>query len=334
MPLSLQPISEIKPELLLQLSGDDRFVTHAHNPCLLAILQKTFGWKGAAFLVLEDQKPVGYFSCMMINGRMVSMPHFSYGGLLTTHPDRKELFGKLLPLLNDYFGKEAGASLPYLVRDYSSIGNYVVNTKIISWIDIADRNQDDVIPAPQMSRVRKALKAGLTSKNGGPELLGDFYSVYSRNMLRLGSPVLPLKLFRNILEGYHGGTARVVCVYIDNKPVGAGFLMSYAGFFENTWFSTLSNYNHLYPAQLLHHEMIGLAVQEGGHTYSFGRSTAGSGVHEFKRRWNTNETIVYWNYDKPVTSDLRKARFLSQLWKYLPLRIANAVGPLVSGRVY
>ena len=126
----------------------------------------------------------------------------------------------------------------------------------------------------------------------------------------------------------------MVCFYIDDKPVGAGFLMSYAGFFENTWFSTLSNYNHLYPAQLLHHEMIGLAVQEGGHTYSFGRSTAGSGVHEFKRRWNTNETIVYWNYDKPVTSALRKAGFLSQLWKYLPLRIANAVGPLGSGKVY
>ena len=334
MPLSLQPISEIKPELLLQLSGGDRFVTHAHNPCMVQILEKTFGWKGAAFLLLQDQKPVGFFSCMFIHGRVVSMPHFSYGGLLTTDPGRQELFMHLLPQIHKYFHSGSKDQLPYLVRDSSSIGNRVVNTKVISWIDIAGCNPDDVIPATQMAKVRKALKAGLTSKSGGTELLDDFYSVYSRNMLRLGSPVLPIKLFRNILEGYRDGTARVVCVYKDKKPVGAGFLLSFAGFFENTWFSTLSNYNHLYPAQLLHYDMIRIAVHEGGHTYSFGRSTAGSGVHEFKRRWHSNETIVYWNYDKPVTSDLRKARFLSHLWKFLPLRIANALGPLVSGRDY
>ena len=334
MHFSLQPILEIKPEILTRLSGGDRFVTHAHNPCLLQILEKTFGWKGTAFLLLEDQKPIGYFSCMLINGRLVSIPHFSYGGLLTSCPDHKELFDRLLPLIKDYFNGKSKGSLPYLVRDSSRVGNWVTDSKVISWIELAGRNVTDVIPAPQMTKVRKAISAGLTSQSGGTELLADFYSVYSRNMLRLGSPVLPLKLFRNILEGYRDGTARVVCVYTDNKPVGAGFLLSYAGFFENTWFSTLSNYNHLYPAQLLHHEMIVIAINEGGHTYSFGRSSIGSGVHEFKRRWNSNETVMYWNYDKPISSDLRKAGLLSQLWKYLPLRIANALGPLVSGRVY
>ena len=334
MPLSLQPISEIKPELLLELSGGERFVTHAHNPCMLNILQKTFGWKGAAFLLLHDQKPVGYFACMYIRGRLVSMPHFSYGGLLSTYPDRNELFSELLPLVNDFFNSKPQVHTPYLVRDGSRIGRHVEDSKVISWIDLTGRVPADVIPAQQMAKVRKAIAAGLVSRVGGIELLNDFYSVYSRNMLRLGSPVLPLKLFSNILKGYRDGTARVVCVYKDNMPVGAGFLMSYAGFWENTWFSTLSDYNHLYPAQLLHHEMIGLAAREGAHTYSFGRSSAGSGVHEFKRRWNCSETIVYWNYDRPLTSDLRKAGFLSQLWKYLPLRVANAIGPLIAGRVY
>jgi len=225
-------------------------------------------------------------------------------------------------------------TMPYLVRDGSCIGNWATDSKVISWIDLKGRKVADVIPATQMAKVRKAVNAGLTSRCGGTELLCDFYSVYSRNMLRLGSPVLPLKLFRNILEGYREGNARVVCVYKDRKPVGAGFLMSYAGFYENTWFSNLSKYNHLFPAQLPHHEMIGIAIADGAHTYSFGRSTAGSGVHEFKRRWNSNETVIYWNYDKPVTSDLRKAGFLSQLWKYLPLRVANRLGPLIAGRIY
>ena len=332
--IELQPISEIHPELLLELSGGERFITHAHNPSLVRVLEKTFGWKGAAFLLMENQKPIGYFSCMMINGRMVSMPHFSYGGLVTSCPDRKGLFDRILPLVQDYFNSKSIGTMPYLVRDGSRIGNWATGSKIISWIDLSGRNVADIIPAAQMTKIRKANHAGLTTRSGGTELLGDFYLVYSRNMLRLGSPVLPLKLFRNILEGYRDGTARVICVYKDNKPVGAGFLMSYAGFSENTWFSTLSKYNHLYPAQLLHYEMIKAAIQDGAHTYSFGRSTAGSGVHEFKRRWNSNETVIYWNYDKPLTSGLRNAGFLSQLWKYLPLRLANLLGPMIAGRVY
>jgi len=153
-------------------------------------------------------------------------------------------------------------------------------------------------------------------------------------MLRLGSPVLPKRFFANILNGYTNGFARIFCIYNGKTPIGTSFLMSYLGFFENTWFSTLQNYNSFFPAQLLHLEMISFAIINFGRTYSFGRSTSGSGVHEFKRRWGTEETIVYWNYDKPVKLDVRKAGFLSQLWKNFPLPLANLLGPFIAKKIY
>lgn len=334
MSFTIEHVFGITNEQVLALAGDTRFVTHANNPCVVNILTSTFGWKGGTFVVNADGKPAGVFSCMYVNGTIVSMPHFSYGGLITLLPARKEIFNAILPLIHTFFSGKQTVSNPYLLRDIGTIGNHVIDSKVISWIDIKNKTIADTIPASQMAKVRKALQSGLYVRSGGNDLLQDFYAVYSRNMLRLGSPVLPKSFFWNILKEYKNGDALILCVYKEKKPVGAGFLMSYAGFFENTWFSTLKDYNHLFPSQLLHHEMIQFAIQQEGHTYSFGRSSSGSGVHEYKRRWNTVDSIIYWNYDQEGKMDLRKAEFLSRLWKLLPLPLANSLGPILSARIY
>jgi hypothetical protein len=334
MSYSLKKVSEVPDELMLKLAGKERFVTHAHNPCVVEILHESFGWEGGAFLVLDNDKPVGYISCMIIKGRIVSMPHFSFGGLITRVPDRGEIYTEILPeIYTSFFGSEV-ADVSYLLREPDRVGVYVLNNKVVSWIDIKNKSIESALPATQRAKAGKALENRLKCTHGGIELLDDFYYVYSRNMLRLGSPVLPKRFFANILKMYTNGAARIFCVYNEKTPVGASFLMSYLGFFENTWFSTLTKYNHLFPAQLLHQEMIAFSIQQCGHTYSFGRSSVGSGVHEFKRRWRTEETIVYWNYDKPVKMDLRKAEVLVHVWKRLPLFVANLLGPFVSGWFY
>ena len=334
MEYTIKLVTDISPELMLELAGKERFVTHAHNPCIIDILHETFGWKGGAFLVLANDLSIGYIPVMIVRRCIVSMPHFSFGGLITCRPDRKEIYSAILPQLSNYFSGSNSVDTSYLLRDISRVGDFVQENKVISWINIRDKTLKQAIPAAQLSKANKAMSNGLTCKSGGIELFPDFFHVYSRNMLRLGSPVLRKQLFTNILEGYTNGCARVFCVYKENKPVAASFLMSYSGFFENTWFSTLKNYNHLFPAQLLHYEMIKFSISNSGLTYSFGRSTSGSGVHEFKRRWRTEETIIYWNYDKPVSLDLRKAEFMPKLWKLLPLPLANILGPIAAKRIY
>jgi hypothetical protein len=331
---TIEPVSGISSEQILALAGNSRFVTHANNPCVVDVLKRTFGWEGGTFIVYAAGKKIGVFSCMFVNGTIVSMPHFSYGGLITSLSDRKEVLNSILPLIHSFFGGTHTASNPYLLRDIGPIGNHVIDSKVISWMDIKNKKIADAIPATQMTKVRKAIQSGIYTKIGGINLLKDFYTVYSCNMLRLGSPVLPLRFFENILKEYKNGDAILLCAYKDKKPVGSGFLMSYEGFFENTWFSTLKDFNHLFPSQFLHHEMIQFAIQHSGHTYSFGRSTSGSGVHEFKRRWNTQETTIFWNYDQPLKADIRKAEFLTRLWRLLPLPVANLLGPLVARRIY
>jgi len=334
MSYSIQQVERIDPVQFRKLAGDERFVTHAHNPCLPGILKRTFGWEGSAFIIFENNIPVGLISCVYIKGRLVSVPHFSFGGILSAVAERKSLYVEVLPLLNKYFRGPVSLRVPFMIRDSERISDHVNDTKVISWLDLTGKTLDKLIPGVQMAKVTKALASGLQCVSGGVELLPDFYKVYSRNMLRLGSPVLPEKLFKNLLTGYRDGEVVIFCVYKEKKPVGAAFLLSFMGFFENTWFSTLSEYNPLFPAQLLHYLMIDYSVQKAGHTYSFGRSTAGSGVHEFKRRWKTEEKIIYWNYDRPLKLDMRKAEAFSKIWRLLPLPIANLLGPFIVKRIY
>lgn len=334
MSYSLRLVTDISPSLMAELAMSGCSMTHAHNPGIVKILYQTFGWEGGAFEIMEDTTPVGYISCMFIKGRIVSVPHFSYGGILSAKPLRTGMYKEILPLLNHYFSGSSSHNIPYLIRDPERISDFALDTKIVSWIPITNVDIEQAVPSAQMAKARKAIENGLFFKSGGFDLLTDFYRVYAWNMLRLGSPVLPLKLFAAILKNYSNGDARIFCVYKEKTPVGAAFLMSYKGFFENTWFSTLPEHNSCFPAQLLHLEMIRYSVQQQGHTYSFGRSSAGSGVHEFKRRWKTEETIIYWNYDKPLKHDMRKAEFLSKIWRLLPLKVANILGPVAGKWIY
>lgn len=334
MSYSLEPVEGIEIVQLRELASAERFITHAHNPCLAGILKHTFGWQGGSFIIKQNDAPSGFITCMCVNNRLVSMPHFSFGGIVTSHPDRKAMYSAILPLIHQYFMHNQPGDFTFLVRDCEKISDYANDTKVISWLDLSLRNIENCVPPNQMAKAGKASAAGLNLVSGGMELLSDFYSVYSRNMLRLGSPVLPRKLFSNILNGYRDGNALIFCVYKEEKPIGAAFLMSYMGFFENTWFSTLPEYNRLFPAQLLHVGMIRFSLEQQGHTYSFGRSTSGSGVHEFKRRWKTAETTIFWNYDKPIKLDLRKVEFLTHVWRLLPLPVANWLGPVVGRGIY
>ena len=80
--------------------------------------------------------------------------------------------------------------------------------------------------------------------------------------------------------------------------------------------------------------MIRFAIEKRRHTYSFGRSTADNGIHEYKRRWGTTDTVVYWNYDQPQGGGIRDAGFLQKVWRLLPLSLANFLGPYIVKRIY
>jgi FemAB-related protein (PEP-CTERM system-associated) len=187
-------------------------------------------------------------------------------------------------------------------------------------------------PSKLRAQVRRPQKAGLTTRFG-VDGLSDFYAVWSRNMRDLGTPVLPRTFFASIARTFPGHLL-VGTVYRGEEPVagGAGFL--YGDEFEITWASALREYSKEAPNMLLYWEFMRETILRGGRVFNFGRSTPGESTHRFKLQWGGRTEplpwVVYGGESAGDGSPGRLARTASNLWRKLPLPVANAVGPVLA----
>src|SRR4029434_8407704 len=122
------------------------------------------------------------------------------------------------------------------------------------------------------NQVRKAQKDGLTAQTGHSELIADFYSVFSRNMRDLGTPVYPKSLF--------GETARlfsndfhVYIVRLGRVPVAAAIALRFKDIIIVPWASSLREHRQHCPNMLLYWTMLehGSDLRRG--PFAFGRPT-------------------------------------------------------------
>jgi len=302
------------------------------NPSLEKIFQKTFNWKYKKLLLKSNNEIIAFFPVVLLKNKLISIPHFSYGCMFCENAqgiNNNNPIQKLAPVLNDYSSKK------YELRSFGKLNENVNTDKVLSYIKL---NEHNIIFSGFKShvrrKIRKAVKNGLIIKQGKTELLKDFYKVLCKNSRSLGAPVLPISFFRNLLTDYRYGDSLIFVIYLNEKPIGSSFLLSYNCYFENTWFATLKKHNHLYTSYLLHWTMIKYACDNGGENYSFGRSTKDSGVHHYKKHWGTSDRQLYWNYSHPKRFNIRKQRWIKKIWKCIPLPVANFIGPYFAGRIY
>ena len=183
------------------------------------------------------------------------------------------------------------------------------------------------------NQVRKAEKSGLSVERGGAELVGDFYTVFARNMRDLGTPVYTRRLFDEVARAFPE-RARIVVVRLNGAPVAAGFTIRTRGIIEIPWASSIRDYNSLCPNHLLYWHVIETAVAEGVDTFDFGRSTPGEGTFKFKEQWGAQPIPLHWEYLLPEGASLPdqspknpKFQLMIAAWQRLPLWMANALGP-------
>ena len=186
------------------------------------------------------------------------------------------------------------------------------------------------------NQVRKAEKSGIVALSGGPELLGDFYEVYTIRMRQLGTPPYPRRLMLALLEHY-AACCRIFAVRLDGRTVGAGFVCWFNGLMEILWAATLVQYNHLCPNNLLYWAVIKHGCLAGQRYFDFGRCTEGGATYQFKKQWGAQPVRLYYQYWVPPgqpAPDLSPASARYQrkveMWKRLPLWVTRAIGPIIS----
>jgi FemAB-related protein (PEP-CTERM system-associated) len=185
------------------------------------------------------------------------------------------------------------------------------------------------------SQIGKAEKNGLVFSWETADGIDAYYSVFSKNMRDLGSPVHSKKWFRSIMKHY-GDNAKMGLVSHGSQAIGCCILLAVGRKISIPWASTLRKYNSLSPNMLLYWNVLKYSADAGFTTFDFGRSSEGEGTYRFKQQWGAEPTPLSWHTTVPpkmpsLQNDLPRGMLnrdnLAKLWNKLPLVLANSLGP-------
>ncbi len=199
--------------------------------------------------------------------------------------------------------------------------------------DAATKMWKEGLKAKVRSQIRRPQKEGMTARFG-PELVDSFYSVFSRTMRDLGTPVLHRGFFEEIVTVF--ARESVVCVIeSEGKPtaVGLGFLWN--GEFEITWAEALREYSKKAPNMLLYWAMMERSIELGAHTFNFGRCSPGSGTHRFKSQWGSRDQPLPWAQWSgtgvgATPTPTGRYELAMNIWKKLPVALTTGIGPFIA----
>lgn len=251
-----------------------------------------------------------------MNNQWVSLPHLSYA---QWPPHQAECKTK-----------------PEVKRPFSwqwrGIGNETkLSYKTASWLHISEGFQP---VAALRKKIEKAARHDFVVSRGGIELLPLVWRVYARHLHQLGSLPLPQRFFENLLKGFEDGFAEVFLLEHQGKPVGSAINLVVNGFYENAWFATTPRAQKNYASYWLHYQMIQRAINLKADIYSFGRSTTGSGVHQFKRQWKAKDVPLLWLQNGEVKHGSYLLKALGIVLKILPFRWVLFLGDRMFKRIY
>ncbi len=265
---------------------------------------------------------------------MVSMPYFTYGGVLSSD----DVVGNQLMKTASEKAQELGVT-HIEFRDLERRSGYEnVRTDKVTMHLPLPRKADELwslLSSERRNRIKKSQKTGAVTEIGGKDFVADFYEVFARNMRDLGTPVYSREFFDRMLSEFPE-LITIVVTRFEGKPVAAAILMHHTDAMEVPWVSSVSDLNHMSFNILLYWECLKFAIEKGKKVFDFGRSSIGSGTYTFKKRWGATERQLYWHYwlregqGMPnLTPHNPKYQAAVKVWQKLPLFVANALGPVI-----
>ena len=193
------------------------------------------------------------------------------------------------------------------------------------------------IPRKARAEVRKGLKGGLEVRIGrGVEDQRAHYAIYAESVRNLGTPVFPAKLFRSMLDAFPD-KSDILTVFKDGEPISSVLNFYHHGAVMPYWGGGTFAARGARSNELMYYELMLHARKQVMTRFDFGRSKTGSGPYKFKKNWGFEpQPLAYAEWtaqghaarDIDPTSEAYSRKI--ELWKKLPLPIANTIGPFIA----
>ncbi len=330
--------SEWRPYLHQHPAG-----TIYHDPRWGQIMEAAYGNRPLYLTARRGAQVVGTLQLIRQRGllsgsHLCSVPYFDAAGVLADDDEaRRQLVAEAQGLLRESGGD--WVELRQLEPLCASLSTR--SDKIALWLTVPAGSEAmwKQLKPKVRTKVRKSQKHGLQVIHGGAELLAEFHATYSRSMRELGSPPHGQRFFRLILERF-GDAAEIFVVRAAGVPAAASFTLRDRHALRVPWSGSHPALRYLGANRLLYWSMLERAADLGAPAFDFGRSTRGSGTHEFKKEWGARDVPLYWHFLLPeggAVPDLRpdnpRYKLLVACWKRLPLWLVGALGPRIVGRL-
>ena len=305
------------------------------------VIERSFGHK-TFYLMAESREgkvngllPLVHIKSVLFGNYMASMPYFNYGGVCADDEEtRNQLLGEAVRIAS-----KEGAEHLELRHTVNLEGELQVKTSKVSMHLSLPSTSEELwksLSSKLRSQVKRPEKEKMYVQIGREDELGSFYNVFCQNMRDLGTPVYPVRFFRNILDRFPQSTW-IASVYKDSKPVASGFLVGFKNRMEIPWASALREFNRISVNMLLYWEVLKYSIEQGYEQFDFGRSTPGEGTYRFKKQWGAKPHQLYWNYWLKNGGPLPegnphnpKNKLAITLWRKLPLSVTKMIGPLIA----
>ncbi len=319
----------------------ERAASLFHQPQWLAAVEAGTGQCAGGFVarqlgVITGWLPVTQVRSALFGKALVSSGFGVGGGICAVHPDAAKALARAAV---DYALERGFASIELrggaLPEDWQQWNDKHCGFER----ELAQTDEAELLAIPRKARaeVRKGLAAGLQVTTGTTARdLAAHYACYSESVRNLGTPVFPRKLFAAMLAAFPEDSD-ILTVWDGEKPLASVLSFYHNGAVMPFWGGGVFAARAARANELMYYELMLHARRRGMTRFDFGRSKTGSGPYKFKKNWGfAPQPLAYgaWtapgqkarNVDPTDASFSRKI----ELWKKLPLPIANLIGPQIA----
>lgn len=300
------------------------------------VLKKAFGHR-PYFLIAEQQQqvvgilPLAEVRSYLFGHTLASLPFCVYGGILADNEESERALRKAATLL----AQERKVDALEIRNLAPTNSGWPVKDLYYTFRKNLSPDNDvnmKAIPNRQRAMIRKGIAEELESVE--VEGVDRIYRVYAESVRNLGTPVFGRRYLEQLKLEF-GNDCRVLMIRQGDEDV-AGVLSFYfrnevlpyyGGSIARARF--IRGCNHF-----MYWELMRRSVDEGLEIFDFGRSKMETGPFEFKKHMGFEPQPLPYEYHlvksktiPDVNPNNPKYRLMIDLWKRLPLSVANLIGP-------
>jgi FemAB-related protein (PEP-CTERM system-associated) len=312
--------------------------TFFHRAGWRRVIESSFGHRPYFTYVKQGDEirgvlPLVHVKSRLFGNRLVSSPFCVRGGPLTLDDEaRRKLDDYCLDLADNL-----NVDFIEYRSDKVTKPDWVCNDDLYflfrKEIDTSTEANLKAIPRKQRAVVRKTLKADelRDEVDHDPDRFYDIYAVSVRN---LGSPVFSKRYCQNLKQEFGDDCEFLIVTGPDGATV-TGVLQFYFRDEVLPYYGGGSLQARRYGAHdFMYWRSICRAAERNVRIFDFGRSKVGTGTFSFKKNWGFQPQALSYEYKLIRGNSLPNANALNpkyqlmiNMWKRLPLPIANTIGP-------